>query len=55
MRIVISKSAVLWQVPNQPLEITPLGVLGEEKIYGDGRSGAVSNLLDAHFDLSESG
>ena len=36
---LISEQAVLWQVPNQPLDITPLGVLGEEIIYGNGRSG----------------
>ena len=33
---LISEKAVLWQVPNQPLEITPLGVLGEDIIYGNG-------------------
>ena len=43
---LISEKAVLWQVPNQPLEITPLGVLGEEIIYGNGRSG---RFLDAGF------
>ena len=48
---LISEKAVLWQVPNQPLEITPLGVLGEDIIYGNGRSGW---FLDAGFSQSES-
>ena len=43
---LILEKAVLWQVPNQPLEITPLGVLGEDIIYDNGRSG---RFLDTGF------